>query len=204
MARNTELSDGRIELTAGLYDTDDGFRARVSGDAYSRIHVTPQGAVLVGDGTVPPEPINSGGGSSNLLLAVAPVTGDGFADGDFTDVTIINRDGSTQSFSRALFVDGLVLLVPTGSNKGLWTSTASGPYIAVETQPTVGQVVSTYSTTALYIANNTSIGATNPTSYLLLNPSDAARIMYDNGASGLSAEDVRAAIDELAALIAAL
>lgn len=54
MARNTELSDGRIELTAGLYDTDDGFRARVSGDAFSRIHITPQGRILTGNGTALP------------------------------------------------------------------------------------------------------------------------------------------------------
>lgn len=198
MARNTEISDARIELTAGLYDTDDGFRARVEGDAYSRIHVTPQGSVLVGDGSAPPEPINTGGGNPGLIPVDAALTGEGFSDGDFTDVTVIFNDGTMQTFPRAGLPVGYTVLVPRGSNKGLWTITASGPYLQVETQPTGRQVVSTVYGTSLYIASADS------SSYVLLNPADAARVVYDNSSSGLSAEDAQAAIDELAALIAAL
>lgn len=201
MARNTEISDARIELTAGLYDTDDGFRARVSGDAFSRIHVTPQGAILLGDGSAAPQPISSGG-SSDLIPADAAATGEGFDDGDFENLTIIMSNGTTQTFPKAGAPLGTILLVPAGSNAGLWLTTESGPYTRSSIQPTGGQVVAAVLTTSLYIGNNT-VGANAP-DFVLLNSSNSADIQYDNTESGLSATTVQGAIDELAALIAAL
>lgn len=49
------ISPGNLDITSGLYDTEDGITLKVAADLYPRIHLTPQGLVLTGDGTVPPE-----------------------------------------------------------------------------------------------------------------------------------------------------
>jgi len=50
-------------LSLGLFDTDytDGFAIQIPGETYPRIHITANGKVKTGDGTVPPTEISGGG-----------------------------------------------------------------------------------------------------------------------------------------------
>lgn len=51
---DVSVTDSAVEITSGLYDTADGFKAKVAGDAFWRVHITPQGVVSIGDGTEAP------------------------------------------------------------------------------------------------------------------------------------------------------
>lgn len=53
------ISDGTVEVTSGLYDTDDGLKLQVAGDANPRIHLTPQGLVKTGSGVNAPTELAS-------------------------------------------------------------------------------------------------------------------------------------------------
>ena len=62
---DVSFSAGTVEVTSGLYDTDDGVKLRVAGDAFPRVHLTPQGVVKTGNGTEAP---------ANLAAAPEQVT----------------------------------------------------------------------------------------------------------------------------------
>ena len=51
---DVSVTDSAVEIASGLYDTDDGFKVKVAGDEFWRVHITPQGGILVGDGTSEP------------------------------------------------------------------------------------------------------------------------------------------------------
>lgn len=51
---DVSIQDGTITVSSGLHDTDDGIKLEVAGDAYPRIHFTPQGDIKTGDGTAAP------------------------------------------------------------------------------------------------------------------------------------------------------
>lgn len=51
-----------LEVSVGPDDTQRGLKVGLDGEAFWRVHITPQGEVLVGDGMSPPEPLSGGGG----------------------------------------------------------------------------------------------------------------------------------------------
>ena len=51
---DVNLSDNTILIESGLYDTTNGVKLQVVGDAYPRVHITPQGTVKTGNGTAAP------------------------------------------------------------------------------------------------------------------------------------------------------
>ena len=50
------LENGTLTVSSGQFDTQDGIKLQVSSDAFPRVHITPQGLILTGDGTVTPTP----------------------------------------------------------------------------------------------------------------------------------------------------
>lgn len=94
---DVSVTDSAVEVTLGLYDTDDGFKAKVSGDDFWRVHVTPQGVVSVGDGTEAPTSL------STTLAAYTPDDSDVW-DGDPTTIA--------SALDRIAAVVGLVTPIP--------------------------------------------------------------------------------------------
>lgn len=66
MPSDVTFTDGGITVESGLYDTDDGIKLQVAGEDYPRVHLTPQGEVLVGDGTEAPTALS---GNSDLPIS---------------------------------------------------------------------------------------------------------------------------------------
>lgn len=81
MADNTDLQASTLQISVGLHDTDKGVQIGVDGDAFWRVHITPQGTILLGDGTEPPSPLagSSGDIATDALWAAVGdlVVGDG-------------------------------------------------------------------------------------------------------------------------------
>lgn len=60
MASNfPELAASSIEISTGVDDTHQGLKLGVDGDPFWRVHLTPQGEVLMGDGTATPTSLES-------------------------------------------------------------------------------------------------------------------------------------------------
>ena len=53
------VSPDSVVVVSGLSDTDDGIKLKVDGDEFYRVHLTPQGEVLVGDGTAAPTSVTA-------------------------------------------------------------------------------------------------------------------------------------------------
>lgn len=133
---DVSVTDSAVEITSGLFDTDDGLKAKVSGDPYWRVHITPQGAIKTGDGTAPPADssgggragfvfVNDGGGvvdlstSTAASFAVSPASTDPFEIqmppvsgtlGEPFTLTILKNNAIPASISYTL--DGDVITVP--------------------------------------------------------------------------------------------
>lgn len=207
MTRNVSIEDATVEITAGLYDTSEGFRAQVEGDDFPRFHATPQGEVKVGDGTAPPEPLASGGGGGPVQAVASVQSSTDLAGGDFTTVNIVD------SFNTVVAADvpregviGLTVFKYAGDDPGVYTVTASGPCTPIEVL--VGGLACVYGDTALWVGGGTGPGdgPTDPAGrFALTGPrTEAINLNYDNDESGLSASTVQGAIDELAATVAGL
>lgn len=84
----------RIEISTGEDDDHQGLKLGVDGDIFWRIHITPQGQILVGDGTAPPEPF-VGGGSGTMDHSEL----DNLAADDHTQYAL--ADGSRGDFEVA-------------------------------------------------------------------------------------------------------
>jgi hypothetical protein len=82
MTRNVSIEDATVEITAGLYDTSEGFRAQVEGDDFPRVHISPQGEILTGDGGSEPTPLATG-----ETPQPGYVTPNGDGDADLSAVT---------------------------------------------------------------------------------------------------------------------
>lgn len=209
MTRNVSIEDATVEITAGLYDTSEGFRAQVEGDDFPRVHISPQGGILTGDGNTAPTAYSTGSGGGGQMVSGIVQDETDLSGGDFTDLTIVDPFGGVIAggVPRSALA-GLSLFLPSGGvsgGAGIYVITESGPCTPVEVL--IGQSVFVLSGD-LYIGRVNGPGETpeDPAFYFsYVGPrEDAANIAYDKGDSGLTAENVQAAIDELAALIAAL
>lgn len=104
---DVSIDDATITVQSGLHDTDDGIFLKVAGDAYPRIHLTPQGTILQGDGTVAPEVQASGGGG---ITSVTKTTQqDATSTTTLADITGFSFDvtnGQPMEFDSILAIDG--------------------------------------------------------------------------------------------------
>lgn len=207
LASSSDISveGGTISITSGLYDTDDGITLKVAGDAEPRIRITPQGEVKTGDGTeapanltgtVTPQAITAtyDAGSSAWLATIPSVAGamyDVAAIDDSTNIILVfivpDRD-ATGYFSA-------VVRPPTDNPVSAIGIADSGGADWVE----IGAIVNQYTT-----GGGASLHFQNAGEGWTISSNAQKSIFYDNTASGLSARSVQGALDELAALIAAL
>lgn len=63
------VSSDTIVVVSGLDDTEDGIKLKVDGDDFYRVHLTPQGEVLVGDGTEAPVSLTAYDNTTSGLTA---------------------------------------------------------------------------------------------------------------------------------------
>lgn len=196
MTRNVSIEDATVEITAGEYDTSEGFRAQVEGDEFPRVHISPQGVIATGDGTAAPTPLGSG--SSAVAVAGTVSSDTDLVGGDFTQVQFTDPYSNPTNLLERAQVVGVAVIQPYGDDIGIYTVTETGPCT-----PTVvlagSLVVSTDG--YVYLAQGYYPGSA-VTNYSVLDPTPpASGIVYDNSTSGLSAGNVQEALDELAAAL---
>lgn len=197
---DVQITESDITITSGLYDTDDGIKLQVVGDAEPRVHITPQGEIKSGDGTAAPTSgtrvhsatLEQITGAARVLIpdiSGAYYVIDEFDLGEDQPVVFylddITQVGSFTALFLGLTNGGVVTYVATDGSGADATVIGPGP--------------------SSFPSNGVVIHAVNAGDGWVMAPSssrttaDAAD--YDNNSSGLTATTVQAAIDELAALL---
>ena len=91
---DVSADDGGILIVSGLHDTEDGIKLMVEGDTHPRVHLTPQGDVLQGDGTSAPLAVGGDVLDIDLVMAVSATDGTS-TDFDFlTQSTTASASGN--------------------------------------------------------------------------------------------------------------
>ena len=200
---DVSFAAGTITVTSGLYDTDDGIKLQVAGDVYPRLHFTPQGNALVGDGTLTPV-MHNGSYVANFIVADADLAG-----GVFTTLDLMDISGGflAENTARATLV-GLRVLILSGDDAGsIWAVTASGACTLVAT-PLGGASVWVSGATAPLIATNTALGGGTDTtepatgfSPVSTNPGSSTYIPLDGAVWDTDPANIKEAIDRIAAVV---
>lgn len=102
---DVSIDDGTITVQSGLFDTEDGIKLKVAGDSYPRIHLTPQGEVLQGDGTATPE-VSSGGGTTKVPLPSDWTVNNDTTPSAVTGLAFAVENGNTYYFKVMCAVSG--------------------------------------------------------------------------------------------------